>query len=66
MNGRQNSFFPDLAGIQRLGVEPDSSTEKILLQCGFQIFNNMEGLYPEGPKCGYNPLTSNYEKICMK
>ena len=56
-------FYPDLVGIQRLGIEPDSSTGKLLLQCGFQIFEHIEGLYPEGPKGRYNPLKSYYERF---
>ena len=31
-------------------------------QCGFQILDRMEGLYPEGPKGRYNPHKSTNEK----
>ncbi|MFZ9067915.1 MAG: sulfatase-like hydrolase/transferase [bacterium] len=55
-------FYPDIAGIQRLGIELESSTGQLLQQCGFQIFDRMEGLYPEGPRGRYNPLKSTYEK----
>ena len=55
-------FYPDLSGIQRMGIGLDSPTGQLLQQCGFQIFDRMEGLYPEGPKGRYNPLKSNYEK----
>jgi len=56
-------YYPDLAGIQQLGVDPDSSTGQLLMKCDFQIFDHVEGLYPEGPKGKYNPLKSTYEKF---
>ena len=56
-------FNTDLAGIQRLGIQPETSPGKLLLQCGFQIFEHIEGLYPEGPKGRYNPLKSYYERF---
>jgi hypothetical protein len=31
-------YYPDLAGIQQLGVDPDSSTGQLLMKCDFQIF----------------------------
>ena len=55
-------FYPDLSGIKRMGIGLDSPTGQLLQQCGFQILDRMEGLYPEGPKGRYNPLKSTHEK----
>ena len=55
-------FYPDLSGIKRMGIGLDSPTGQLLQQCGFQIFDRMEGLYLEGPKGRYNPFKSTYEK----
>ena len=55
-------FYPDFSSIKRLGIGLDSPTGQILQQCGFQIFDQMKGLYPEGPRGRYNPLKSTYEK----
>jgi arylsulfatase A-like enzyme len=55
-------FYPDLAGMQELGVAPDSPVGKRLSECGFEVFDRMEGLYPEGPAGRYNPERSAYER----
>ncbi|MEC8543755.1 MAG: sulfatase-like hydrolase/transferase, partial [SAR324 cluster bacterium] len=55
-------FYPDLSGLKRIGIELDSPTGQLIQQCGFQIFDRMEGLYPEGPTGRYIPLKSTYEK----
>ena len=47
---RQNSFYSYLSGLKQMGIELDFPTGQLIQQCGFQIFDRMEGLYPEGPK----------------
>ena len=54
-------FYPDLPELQRLRVDLASPQGKRLLECGFEVFDRMEGLYPEGPAGRYNPERSAYE-----
>jgi arylsulfatase A-like enzyme len=39
----------DLNALDRLGVDPQSTAGKLLIECGFEAFERDDGLYPEGP-----------------
>ena len=39
----------DLAGMQRLGVDPSSGPGRLAAECGFEVFERDDGLHPESP-----------------
>jgi arylsulfatase A-like enzyme len=39
----------DLNALDRLGVDPQSTAGKLLIECGFEAFERDDGLYPEAP-----------------
>ncbi len=48
---------PDVAGMQRLGIDPDSTTGKRIAECGFDVWERMDGEFP----AGLPDLTSTYQ-----
>jgi len=40
---------PDLAGMKRLGIDPDSEIGVNIAQCGFEPFERDDGMHPWGP-----------------
>jgi arylsulfatase A-like enzyme len=50
-------MVPDLEGMQRLGIDPDSEVGQRVAQCGFEAFDRDDGLHPPGqydPNPRYN------------
>lgn len=45
---------PDLAGMARLGIDPDSPIGKRLGECGFDVWERDDGLRPQGPDGFYD------------
>ncbi|MCO4825613.1 MAG: sulfatase-like hydrolase/transferase, partial [Amylibacter sp.] len=41
-------MVPDLEGMQRLGIDPDSEVGQRVAQCGFEAFDRDDGLHPPG------------------
>ncbi|MEP4195153.1 MAG: alkaline phosphatase family protein [Aliishimia sp.] len=40
----------DINGMQRLGIDPDSPRGKQMAQCGFDVWDRLDGLHPTGGK----------------
>jgi arylsulfatase A-like enzyme len=38
----------DIAGLQRLGIDPASEKGRRISECGFEVWDRLDGLYPEG------------------
>ncbi len=45
----------DAEGMARLGLEPDSLIGARVAECGFDVFERDDGLYPDGPDGPYDP-----------
>ena len=39
-------MVPDLAGMARLGIDPESDAGKRRAECGFELWDRLDGLYP--------------------
>ena len=46
---------PDLDGMKRLGIDPVSKIGNRLAECGFEVWDRLDGLHPDG-----GPLPSHY------
>ncbi|MHA7880229.1 MAG: sulfatase-like hydrolase/transferase [Saccharospirillum sp.] len=51
---------PDLEGMARLGIDPDSEQAKLLLNAGFIEGEHDDGLHPEGPAGKYSKTEPRY------
>ena len=40
----------DIAGMQRLGIDPGSGIGNKIAECGFEVFDRLDGLHPDGAK----------------
>ncbi|SDE18399.1 sulfatase-like hydrolase/transferase [Ruegeria marina] len=45
----------DAEGMARLGLEPDSLIGARVAECGFDVFERDDGMFPEGPDGAYDP-----------
>lgn len=52
----------DSAGMARCGISPDSPEGRLLAQCGFDVFERDDGLYPEYPGAPEARFRSNYNR----
>ncbi|HPE60508.1 MAG TPA: sulfatase-like hydrolase/transferase [Thiolinea sp.] len=50
----------DQAGMARLGLTPDSIIGARVAECGFDVFDRDDGLWPKGPDGFYDPRPSPY------
>ena len=50
----------DKEGMARLGLDPDSIIGARVAECGFDVLDRDDGLWPEGPDGFYDPGTSPY------
>lgn len=41
---------PDIKGMKRLGIDPDGTVGRRIAECGFDIWERMDGEFPEGLK----------------
>ena len=56
-------MMPDLAGLERLGVDPNSAKGTNVMECGFEAFEHDDGLHPDPfvPKdLNYNAYLSRH------
>lgn len=51
---------PDLEGMARLGLSPDSMIGARVAECGFDLIARDDGLWPEGPDGCYDQRVSPY------
>ncbi|WP_226780604.1 alkaline phosphatase family protein [Oceaniglobus trochenteri] len=45
----------DIAGMQRLGIDPESDKGRRIAECGFEVWDRLDGLHPDG-----GPQPSHY------
>ena len=52
----------DNAGLERLGISPDSKVGSRIAECGFDLFLRDDGLWSEGPAGAYDTRRSPYQE----
>lgn len=52
----------DAEGMARLGISPDSEEGKLIAECGFEVFEREDGLYPEFPGAPEARFRSKYNQ----
>ncbi|MDP4593690.1 MAG: alkaline phosphatase family protein [Beijerinckiaceae bacterium] len=59
-------MIPDLEGMARLGIDPNSEVGKRVAECGFDVFERDDGQHPYGPVGGNSEYDAYLERLGYK